>query len=118
MSLCYYRTLDLHVDLLLVWREEDEEDEDGDQASTGGLLGNNFAFHMQPLIDDEDFNTSLHQEVTAYSMPNITWCTSDRRAWAEDHVIASYGNEPSTTTVYSAAAILIHVPAWSERKLP
>ena len=102
--------LKLKTALHPIWQGEDSDDVE--------VIGDRFEFHLSSIYD-EDFNERLQEEVTAPHLPkDITWCTNDRRAWAEDHTVASYGNEPSTTTVYCAAAILIHIPAWSERHPP
>lgn len=67
-------------------------------------------------IEDEDFVSQVHFQMKGkVAMKDVTWCTGDRRAWSEDHAIAAYGNEPGSTTVYSAAAITVDVPPWSER---
>ena len=114
------RRLNLRADIHPIWKEDVEcDDNEAEPSIHGEVVGDKFAFQMRTYLVDDEFNERLHGEVkAAYSVEDITWCTSDRRAWAEDHVVATYGNEPSTTTVYNAAAILIHVPAWSARKLP
>ena len=107
------RCLNLRADLHPIWGEDEAE-----PSVHGEVVGDMFAFQMTNYLLDDEFNERLHAEVNAaYSTEDITWCTRYRRAWAEDHVVATYGNESLTTTVYSAAAILIHVPAWSTRKL-
>ena len=107
-------------DMHPIWQDQDAERDDNEAKSSvhGEVVGDKFDFQMTSYLLDDEFHERLHGEVNAaYPLEDITWCTSDRRAWAEDHVVATYGNEPSTTTVYNAAAILIHVPAWSTRKL-
>ena len=107
--------LKLNAALHPIWQGANKDWQPEDDVE---VIGDKFEFHLRDMYDD-DFNERLQEEVTAaYSRKDITWCTDDRREWAEDHVVASYGNEPTTTTVYSAAAILIHIPAWSERYLP
>ena len=112
-------TCNLRVDLRPIWQEHDwdiEYSATSESGDGGGLIGTRFDIHLTDFDMEDEFDVRLHGQVTrAYRQENITWCTCDRRAWAEDHVVASYGNEPSTTTVYSAAAIFIHVPAWPDR---
>lgn len=115
--------LKLKADLHPIWQEEDMSEyyteEDIPPHLTylqGEVIGDSFSFVLRDVGGDW-FNEILHEEVkAAYAKDDIIWCTPDRRAWAEDHTVATYGNEPSTGTVYSAAAILIHVPAWSARQ--
>ncbi|KAL3135777.1 hypothetical protein ABBQ32_007341 [Trebouxia sp. C0010 RCD-2024] len=70
-------------------------------------------------IYDEDFDTEVRTQLKGSTRPRkITWCTGDRRAWSEDHavlLVATYGNGPTSLHVYSAAAKLVRVPAWSKR---
>ena len=110
--------LKLKAELHPIWQEEDMSPycDEEDIPPQGEVVGNTFSFVM-PDVLAEWFNDVLHENVkAAYAKDDIIWCTPDRRAWAEDHSVATYGNEPSTGTVYSAAAILIHVPAWSARQ--
>lgn len=79
------------------------------------MLGDTFVAQMGDIYD-EDFVKEVHSQMKGeLDMKDVTWCTGDRRAWSEDHAIATYGNQPTASTVYSAAAITIDVPAWSER---
>lgn len=82
------------------------------------VLGDRFGAQMHNIYE-KDFVAEVYSRMTGeLNMDDITWCTGDRRAWSEDHAIATYGNEPSTSTVYRAAAITIDVPPWSHRAFP
>ena len=108
--------LKLDATLQPIWkgREHDDEYYDGD-LNEGDVLGDSFAAQMRDIWD-EDFVAEVHSQMPGeLDMKDVTWCTGDRRAWSEDHAIATYGNEPATSSVYSAAAITIDVPPWSER---
>ncbi|KAL3161287.1 hypothetical protein ABBQ38_009643 [Trebouxia sp. C0009 RCD-2024] len=86
-----------------------------DQEPFQGVLGKSFDAQMHDIYD-EDFDTEVRTQLKGSTRPKkITWCTGDRRAWSEDHAVATYGNEPASRHVYSAAAILVRVPAWSKR---
>ena len=97
------RRLNLRADICLIWNDEDAESDDMEAKASvhGEVIGDKFAFQMTSYLLDDEFNEDfmLKSMNAAYSIEDITWCTSDRRAWAEDHVVATYGNEPSTTTV-------------------
>ena len=102
--------LKLDATLQPIWKGH-EHDDDRDED----VLGDSFAAQMHDIWD-EDFVTEVQSQMMGeLNMEDVTWCTGDKRAWSEDHAIATYGNEPATSTVYSAAAITVDVPPWSER---
>ena len=117
--------LKLKANLHPIWQDDgqywycaDSEDSTEDTPARGDMLGESFSFHMSQ-VPNRDCGSTVRNEVgTAYAMEDIVWCTHDRRAWAEDHAVAACGNEPAVDTFYSAAAILVHVPAWSARNAP
>ena len=103
-----------------IWQNESDEYREyneSDDDCGGDVIGKDFAAVMHDIYDD-DFGEQLHSQIpAAHSWDEITWCTEDRRAWSEDHAIATYGNEPTSTIVYNAAAILLHVPPWAARDI-
>ena len=102
--------LKLDATLQPIWKGSDDDGQD-----EGDVLGDSFDAQMNDIYD-EDFVSEVHSQMRGeLNMKDVTWCTGDRRAWSEDHAIATYGNEPITSTVYSAAAITMVVPPWSER---
>lgn len=109
--------LKLKADLLPIWHDTDADADDNySDLNETEVIGNKFRFRLRDTYE-ENVNAVLHEQVrAAYSAEDITWCTPDRRAWIADHEVSYYGNEPSTCTVYSAAAIFMHIPAWSERQ--
>lgn len=104
--------LKLNATLKPIW----QGDEDGyDEDNEGDVLGDWFYAQMDD-IGEEDFAREIHTQMQGeLVMKDVTWCTGDRRAWSQDHAIATYGNEPATQVVYSAAAITVEVPPWSKR---
>ena len=100
--------------------EDEDEDWEGSgehqyrEVVMGDVLGDKFDAQMHDI--EEDFVPQIHYQMKGeIGMKDVTWCTGDRRAWSKDHAIAAYGNEPGSTTVYSAAAITVEVPTWSKR---
>ena len=108
--------LKLNATLKPIWQGDEDgyDDEDGYEDCKGDVLGDCFYAQLRD-IGEEDFASELHTHMKGkLGMKDVIWCTGDRRAWSQDHAIATYGNEPATQIVYSAAAITIEVPPWSK----
>ena len=108
--------LKLNPTLQPIWKGgEYYPDSGSDHDLEGDVLGDAFDAQMCDMYE-ENFVVEVHSQMKGeIAMKDVTWCTGDRRAWSEDHAIATYGNQPTSTTVYSAAAITVDVPPWSKR---
>lgn len=107
--------LKLNPTLQPIWKGGEYYPDSGSEHDVeGDVLGDTFDAQMCDIWE-ENFVLQIHSQMKGeIDMKDVTWCTGDRRAWSEDHAVATYGNEPASNTVYSAAAITVDVSPWSE----